>query len=146
MDNLECGREAGELRHRVAQVDDQKGNHQVEGHLDAELLTQQVREPLTGDDTQTRRHLLNDEQRERDRYDRPQQAVPVDRPRERVRRDPASVVVHVRRDHARPHDRRKHDQPAPVSLEPLPHVSLPSLSSPSRSQATTSSTVTTPSS
>ena len=51
-----------------------------------------------------RRHLLHDDQRDRDRDHRPEQRVAELRARLRVGEDAAGVVVDVRRDEARADD------------------------------------------
>ena len=74
-EQLEAARDAGELRHDVAEVRDDEREHQEERDAEAELLADQVAQPLAGDRAHARRHLLHDDQRDRDRDHRPEQRV-----------------------------------------------------------------------
>ena len=72
-EQLQAARDAGELRDDVAEVRDDERDHQEERDAEAELLADQIAQPLAGDGAHPRRHLLHDDQRDRDRDHRPQQ-------------------------------------------------------------------------
>ena len=71
-----------------------------EGDLDAGVLPDEVREPLAGDDAHPGVHLLDDEQDDKGRYQRPEELVAELRPGDGVRRDAAHVVVDAAGDDA----------------------------------------------
>ena len=64
-EQLEAARDAGELRHDVAEVRDDEREHQEERHAEAELLADEIAQALAGDRAHPRRHLLHDDQRDR---------------------------------------------------------------------------------
>jgi hypothetical protein len=62
-------------RDRVAEVGRDQAEHQVERDPDAEALADQVGQTLAGHDAEPRGHLLHQNERERDRHQRPEQRV-----------------------------------------------------------------------
>ena len=115
-EQLEAARDAGELRHHVAEVGDDQRQHQEERDPEAELLANQIAQALAGDRAHARRHLLHDDQRDRGRNHRPQQRVAELRAGHRVGPDAAGVVVDVRGDEPGTDDREEqHDARAPAS-------------------------------
>ena len=89
-----------------------------ERDAEAELLADQIAQPLAGDRAHARRHLLHDDQRDRDRNHRPQQRVAELRAGQRVGEDAAGVVVDVGRDEARADDgQHQHEPRAPALAE-----------------------------
>ena len=78
-----------------------------ERHAEAELLADQVAQPLAGDGAHARRHLLDDDQRDRDRDHRPQQRVAELRAGQRIGEDAAGVVVDVGGDEPGTDDREE---------------------------------------
>ncbi len=100
-EQLRARRHPGELGHRVEHVGDQQRDQDVEGHLDAEVLADEVGEAFARDDRHADAHLLDDDQGDEYGDHHPQQAVAVVRAGQRVGGDAARVVVHVGRDDAR---------------------------------------------
>ena len=82
---------------------------------EAEFLANEIAQSLAGDGAHPRRHLLDDDQRDRDRDHRPEQRVAELRARLRVGEDPARVVVDVRGDEAGPDDREQQHETARAS-------------------------------
>ncbi len=79
-------------------------SHQQQGDLDAELLADQVGQPLAGGDAHACGDLLHDEQHEQGRPQDPQDLVAVVRAGRGVGGDARRVVVHVGGDEGRAND------------------------------------------
>ncbi len=105
--------DAGELGRGVSDVAQDEEQQAPEGYLDAEVLADEVGQPLPGDGPHARAHLLHDDERDRDRDQQPQQRVTELRAGLRIGPDAADVVVGIGRDDAGPDDREKHDDGAP---------------------------------
>ena len=118
-EELHARRDARELGDRVAVVRGEQRQHQVEGQLDAEVLPDQVGQALARHGAHARRHLLHDDQRDRDRDQRPEQARAELRPRQRIGRDAAGVVVDVGGDDAGADHAEKQDDLPPADRPPL---------------------------
>ena len=122
-EDLPRGGPPGELRDRVPEIGEHQRHKEKEGRADAELLPDEVRQRLPRDHAHPGDHLLDDDQRDRDGEERPQERVPEVRPGDRVRGDPARVVVDGRRDDPRPEDRQ--EQQDLLLVEPVDaHVPL----------------------
>jgi len=100
-------------RRGVAEVGEHEDNEDDRRDADAEILSNQVGEALSGDRAHTRAHLLRDDQRGRHRDEQPQHAVAELRSCDRIRGDPTDVVVGVGRDDPRPDDREEHGELPP---------------------------------
>ncbi len=92
--------DAGELRGRVPDVGDQQEQEDVKRRPHAEILPDQVGQPLAGDHPHPGVHLLDDHQHQESRQEGPQQVVAILGPRHRVGGDAAGVVVHAPGDDA----------------------------------------------
>jgi len=103
-EDLRGGGHAGELGQSVGPVAQQHAAHDPDGHAHAEALADQVRQPLAGDGAHPGAHLLDDDERHRDRQHDPQQPVAEVATRQRVCGDAAGIVVHVGGDDAGPDD------------------------------------------
>jgi len=74
------------------------------------VLAHEVAQPHAGHGAEARRHLLHDDQRDRDRDERPEERVAVLGAGRRVGRDAAGVVAGVRRDEAGAEDAEKEEE------------------------------------
>ncbi len=116
-EDLQRLRHSGELRHGVAHVGDDQGEHDVEGGLDPEPLADEIGEALAGDHAHARGHLLHQDQRQGDGDQRPEERIAEVGARLRVGGDAAGVVVHVGGDDSRSHHREHRDDARPAGLE-----------------------------
>ena len=71
-----AARDARELPHHVAEVDEQNPEHHEERDAESEFFANQVAESFAGHCAHARRDFLNYDQGKRDRNHGPQQAVP----------------------------------------------------------------------
>jgi hypothetical protein len=111
-EELHARRHTGELGHGIAVVRREQRQHEIEGQFHAEVLADQVGEPLSGHGAHARGHLLDDDEGDRDGDERPEEARPELRAGERIRRDAAGVVVDVGRDDPRAdHAQEQNDLP-----------------------------------
>ena len=116
-EQLEAARHAGELRDDVAEIGDDERQHQPERDAEAELLADEIAQPLAGDRAHPRRHLLDDDERDGDRDHRPEQRVAELRSGLRVGEDAAGVVVDVGGDEARADDGEQKNETRAPALE-----------------------------
>ena len=66
-EQLQAAGDPGKLRHHVAEIDDDQCEHQEERHAEPEFLADQIAQPLARHGSHAGRHLLHDDQRDRDR-------------------------------------------------------------------------------
>ncbi len=90
-----------------AEIRDEHARGREDRPADAVLLADQLGQPLAGDGTHTRRHLLDDDQADGDHHHHPQQVVAVLRADRRVGGDAAGVVAGVGGDQARARGTRR---------------------------------------
>ena len=100
MEELEGGRQAGELGGRGAEVGDQQQEHGPGGGAQPEALADQGGQALAGGDPQAGPDLLGDRQREGDDEQQPEQAIALLGADLGVGGDALGVVVGRGRDQA----------------------------------------------
>ena len=122
-EQFEAARHAGELGHHVAEVGDDQGKHQPERDAEAELLANEIAQPLAGHGAHAGRHLLHDDEGNGRRDHRPQQRVAELGACDGVGPDAAGIVVDVRGDEARADDGQEQYDPRAPLLEEGFHVS-----------------------
>ena len=86
---------AGKFADDIAEIYDHQRKHHQECWADAELLADQIAQAFTGGRAHSRRHLLDDNQRDGDRDHRPQQRVAELRSCLRVSGDAVGVVIYI---------------------------------------------------
>lgn len=92
-ENLHASGDARELGHSVADVGKQQPEEQEERQLDAGVFPDQVRETLSRNHPHAGVHLLNDNEHDKRRYERPQKPVAVVGARNGIGGYAAGVIV-----------------------------------------------------
>ena len=110
-EDLQRLRDAGKFGDGVAQVREHQREQDPESDFDAEPLADQIGEAFAGDHAHPGAHLLDQNQREGDRDQRPQQRVAEVGAGLRVGGDSARVVVDIGGDDARADHREDRAQP-----------------------------------
>ena len=109
-------RHAGKLRGRVSDVRDEKADENIEGYFDAEIFPDEVGKPFTGDDPHPRVHFLYCQERDKRRYEGPQQLIAVRGARHRIGRDAAGVVINAPGHDPRPEHAEKNQEVPEVNV------------------------------